>query len=165
MSYRDEREVLRERLAEAEARARRAEDELARTRAGAATLTALSGDVGFNLLKVALVLQVVAWGVLVIASVPTYISIAHDDPPFGGSLSPALQGCVMALVVDAFFAPAGLLPLAALIGIRRGRRWAWACMLASGAAGTLCMCVPLGAITLAVALRPRVRDAFHGAPT
>ncbi|HVH46853.1 MAG TPA: hypothetical protein VM925_31135 [Labilithrix sp.] len=163
MDYRDDREVIRVRLAEAEERARRAEEELERTRAGHPTKTGLASDTLFTLTKVALWLQFAAWVGLVLVSVPVYISIAHKEPPFGSTMSPVIQGCMMAFLVDVFLAPAGILPLIALRGVSKGRRWAWGVTLASGIAGSLCFCVPLGALTLASVLRSNVRQALIGA--
>lgn len=163
-NYRDERDVLRERLADAEARAAVAEDELRRTREGQPTLTALAGDTLFGLSKVALWLQFAAWALFVLVSFPVYISIAHENPgrELGGMFSPTVTGCLIATIVDACFAPVAVVSLLAVRALGKGKRSGWGLSVAAGVLGTLCGCLPLGALVLASMLRARVRTAFLG---
>ena len=161
--YRDDREALRSQLDAAERRAKDAEAELQRIAAGQPTIAGLAGDSLFTLAKVALWLQFAGWVVLVLISVPAYISIAHDDPPFGRSPSPTIQGLLMAALVDTFFSPVGLTAAVAAWGLGKGRRWAWGAGLAAAALG-LCGCWPVSIVVFAALLRDRVRHAFHPPP-
>lgn len=163
----EDTEGLRARVARAEAqldqeraRAERAEAELQQLARGEPTIASLRADSSFTLVRVLLWLQTVGWGVFVLISFPIYISIAHDDPPFGRSIDPTAQGIVMALVVDVFFAPIGVGSAVAAVGLHRGRRWAWYLGVVVCAVSCTCGCVPIGIAGLVVLLRDKVRTTF-----
>lgn len=120
----------------------------------------LPGDIHFTLMRLGMWMIFGAWILLVLVSVPVYVSIAHDQPPFGRGMDPTVQGLVMALVVDAFYSPPALCGLFANIGFRRRRRWAHPVAVAAYALCCLC-CFPLGGYGLWVLLRERTRRHFY----
>ncbi|MCA9631583.1 MAG: hypothetical protein KC766_28195 [Myxococcales bacterium] len=124
------------------------------------TLNALPSDINFTLMRVGLWMVFGAWMLLVLISVPVYVSIAHDQPPFGRGMDPTLQGVLMAFFVDAFYSPPALCALFANVGFRRRRRWAHAVAVAAYALCCLC-CLPLGGYGLWVLLRERTRKHFY----
>lgn len=119
-------------------------------------------DIHFTLMRVGLWVVFGLWLLLVLVSVPAYISIAHDQPPFGPNLDPTIQGVILAAVVDVFYSPPALCGLFANIGFSRGRRWAHACAIVSYALCVVC-CFPLGGYGLWVLLRERTRRHFYPA--
>jgi hypothetical protein len=70
----------------------------------------------------------------------------------------------MAFVVDVAFSPAGLLGALGAFGLSRGRRVGWGVSLAAGIAGSLCFCLPCGALIIASMAHPKVRGVFRGDP-
>ena len=124
------------------------------------TINGLPGDIHFTLMRVGMWMMFGAWVMLVLVSFPAYISIAHDQPPFGRGTDPTTQGVLMAVLVDVFYSPPGLCGLFANLGFRKGRRWAHAVAVAAYALSCLC-CLPLGGYGLWVLLRERTRRHFY----
>lgn len=126
------------------------------------SVVSLPGDVHFTFMRVGLWMMFGAWLLLVLVSVPVYISIAHDQPPFGSGLDPTLQGLLMAAIVDAFYSPPALCGLFANLGFRKRRRWAHGAAVVAYGLCCLC-CLPLGGYGLWVLLRERTRRHFYTA--
>lgn len=118
------------------------------------------GDLHVTLTRALLWLVFGGWLLLVAFSFPLYISIANEEAQAGSDLSPTLQGIVMALVVDAVFAPPAILGLVANIGLRKGRRWAYVATLLALVV-LLLYCLPIGLYGLWAMLRNKVGLYFH----
>jgi len=169
VGYRDEEEALRLRLQMAEAerdahrhKAEAAEAQLARAVAGAPTPEGMKHDSWLTAAKVFLWLHFGGWVVFLLVSVPAYIGIAHEDPPFGHELDPTVQGLLMAAMVNAFFAPVGIGSAIGAFGLARGRAWGWWVSIVVFGISCACGCWPLGVGGIIILLRGPVRAAYLG---
>ncbi len=116
-------------------------------------------DLHVTLTRAILWLVFGAWVLLVLMSFPVYISIAHDQPPFGPGMDPTIQGVILALFVDLAYSPPAILALAANLGLNRGQRWGYITAVIALAITTLC-CFPLGGYGLWALLRAKTRLHF-----
>jgi hypothetical protein len=97
---------------------------------------------------------------LVAVSVPIYISIAHDDPPFGVSMTPTVQGIVIAAIVDAFFSPLGITALVGALRLPKCTRVGYVAAIIAYGLCCLGCCIPFGGYGLYALLRQPIRQAF-----
>lgn len=122
-----------------------------------------TNDIHFQLARGCLWLIAIGSVAFLFVSVPGYIAIAHDDPPFGDDLDYTVQGLIMAGIVNAFFSPSGIGAAISLWGIHKRKKYGWvAGIIAFGI--NLLFCMPIGVYGLIAFLRSNVREAFFGRP-
>jgi hypothetical protein len=141
-------------------RAEAAETELRHAVAGSPTPDTLKHDGWLTAAKVFLWLQFGGWLLFLVVSVPTYILIAYEDPPFGRDLEPAVQGLLMAAIVNAFFAPVGIGSAVGARGLSLGRAWGWWVSIVAFGLSCFCGCWPIGIAGMIILLRGPVRTAY-----